>query len=223
MTAAAAFVFLVVGVGILWRLGVDGKEVRPPVPELRLRVTVRRGDTVLDLARAVPLYSGNSRPGSELEGDDLQIVCELPTGLQASAFWFDTEAILHALPAKQMEQEGKSTLVWPELDKGRMLQGRPGTEVIFVCADRSGLPALEDIRPLFADADPWPEMRTSAVLEFGQQTVRMRGDRGPSTEDRVRPDGPVVRRAEALQKALATRFESFGGVAFPNAGPLARR
>jgi hypothetical protein len=229
MMAAAALVFLVVASGIWWRLGLPGlsgplpsdldKEPPPQVTELRLEVTVGRGDRVLDLASAVPLYSGGEQQGNEPEGDDLQIRCELPTGFRAFAFWLDTEAQLHTLPAKQISQEGKPRLVWPESGSGNVLGGAPGTEVIFVCASRSGPPDLEEIRLLFADAGPWPEMRTSAVLEFDQKTVRMGGKRGPSDEDRVRPDEPVIRRAEALRGALSQRFGFVRGVAFPHVEP----
>ena len=50
-------------------------------------------------------------------------------------------------------------------------QRQPGTEVIFICADRSKPPRLEEIQPLFAGADPWPDMSTSAVYHREVLTI----------------------------------------------------
>jgi hypothetical protein len=182
-----------------------------------LKFTVQRDGTILDLVAAVPLSSCDSQATDDQASDDLQISCEVPEGFEASVFWFDTEARLHELSVESVHNEGYTRLIWPASGKGNVLSGKPGTEVILLCASRNGSPGQTDLEPVFADSAAWPDMPSSGLLEFDSAAVRFRVLRGPGSEDRPRPEEPVCQRAEELRNCLSEiGIELFAGVAFPH-------
>jgi len=175
----------------------------------RLEVRVWQDDLPKALLNAVPLRTG----------DTLQIVFDVPEGYEGTLFWFDTEGQLHVLAVAMDTVDSPRLSVWPGPDKVAELAGPPGTEVIFLCATRSGLPSVEDIRGLFGEGLPWPAWSAAGVVEFHHDELRARRVSGPDKLRREWPEIVLQTYAEALRKALAQHYELVQGVAFSHVEP----
>ena len=75
-------------------------------------------------------------------------------------FWFDTEGKLTELAPTVVRSKGTSDqLLYPE--KGVVpLIGQPGTELVLICANRSGPVRRADVEPLFTAVVPCRSYRS---------------------------------------------------------------
>ena len=207
LVAAASFVLAASGVAAYVYFG-DGREVSAPASSLE--VLVWKHDKARELLTAIPLRSG----------DDLQVVCQLPAELDVTLFWFDTEGKLHVLsPDAAATSPTGNRVVWPHPDRSNILDGPPGTEVIFLCGSREGRPRIQDVQAAVGTQGPWRPLAPGSLLEFDTRQIRWRRLRGPSTTELSRGDTQVRQRAEALRQVLVERFELVQGVAFPHVAP----
>jgi serine/threonine protein kinase len=178
---------------------------RVPTPERPLHLLVLRGEQTYDLQSAVPLRNE----------DRLRIHCDLPAGIDAALFWFDTEGHLTELtPVTRTPGKGQDQLTYPA--QGRVkLRGPPGTEFVLLCASRSGPVRREQVEPLFASGKAWPALPGQLRVLLARDRVELAGPRGivPDAD----PDDPVVQLenlVEQLRLKLAERFDFLAGVAF---------
>lgn len=177
-----------------------------------LQIRVWQNDRAFPLHTAVPLRSG----------DDLSIEWRLPAGHFGTLFWFDTEGGLNQLTATGPAGPDSSvTFQWPEPGKSNVLEGPPGTEVIFLCSSTSAPPRLQDVKDLLPGREPWPELTGPSLLVFDSHKVELRGARlrGPGATNRDRPEELVRLRADALRQRLAEKFPLVQGVAFGHVQP----
>jgi hypothetical protein len=184
---------------------------QPEAAEETLRIQVWQEDQSHEILEAIPLRSG----------DDLQITWQLPEGLFATLFWFDTEGKLHELDKIDPRQTDATNLVWPEPGKSSVLVGPPGTEVIFLCANSARCPTADDIRAVIDGGGPWPELSGESFIEFGRGVAAKHRPRlrGPGDELRDRSESRVRERADTLIEQLPEGFEVLRGVAFPHVEP----
>ena len=186
----------------------QGREVSAPASSLE--ILVWKHDKARDLLTAIPLRSG----------DDLQVVCQLPPELNVTLFWFDTEGKLHVLsPDAAASTPTGNRVVWPHPDRSNILEGPPGTEVIFVCGCREGRPRVQDVQAAVGNQGPWRPLAPGSLLQFDTRQIRWRRLRGPGATELSRGDTQVRERAEALRLMLVARFELVQGVAFPHVAP----
>ncbi len=172
--------------------------------EPSLEVQVWRGEQSYRLLDALPLRSG----------DELQVLGQVPPGLQPALFWFDSEGRLHEMPLEASAASEGTRFRYPPRPKAVKLKGPPGTEVLLVCARRSGSVEVEEIRRLFADR-AWPSLPAHALLVLDRRQVRMLGSRAPG-QLTDRPASGIVERAEALRSQLAARVDVVVAIAFPH-------
>jgi eukaryotic-like serine/threonine-protein kinase len=166
-----------------------------------------RIDRMLRLKDAVPLVGGD-------DGDRLQVRARAPKGLSASLFWFDSEGHLSELPAERARlSDSSELLIYPASGKEVTLAGATGTELIFLCARKSGKPSSAEVAALFREGEPLPPIPSASLLLLEADGVRWGGERGPGTV-RDQPEG-LQKRLEALWSGLRERYEVISGVAFP--------
>jgi hypothetical protein len=210
--AASGLAAVLLVSAVVWSLLPSGKTIANTEAEEAMRISVWQDDLRHDIFDAVPLRSG----------DDVQIAWRLPKGLYGTLFWFDTEGLLHELHKMEPGQvDEPADLVWPEPDKSTVLEGPPGTEVIFLCASRSRAPSAQDIQAIVAQDGPWPALEGQSFIEFGGQDVEVRGPRlrGPGNETRDRSESGVCQRVQTVLRQLPEGFEIVRGVAFPHSEP----
>jgi hypothetical protein len=172
--------------------------------EPSLEVQVWRGEQSYRLLDALPLHSG----------DELQVLGQVPPGFEPALFWFDTEGRLHEMPLEASAAGEGTRFRYPPRSKAVQLTGPPGTEVLLVCARRSGGVDVEEIRSLFAD-HPWPSLPAHALLVLDRRQVRMLGSRAPG-QLTDRPSSGIVEQAEVIRGQLAARLDLVVAVAFPH-------
>jgi serine/threonine protein kinase len=172
--------------------------------EAALEVQVWRGQQSYHLLDALPLRSD----------DELQVLGRVPRGFESVLFWFDTEGRLQELPLETTTAGDGTHFRYPTQKKAVGLIGPPGTEVLLVCARRSGRVDAEEIRTLFADR-VWPQLPAHSLLVLDRRQVRMMGSRAPG-QLTDRPNSGIVEQAEALRSQLAARLDLVAAVAFPH-------
>lgn len=169
-----------------------------------LEVQVWRGEQSMHLLDALPLHSG----------DELQVLGRIPRGFEPVLFWFDTEGHLQELELQTTSSGNGTSFRYPPRGLATKLEGQPGTEVLLVCARRSGRVDAEEIRRLFADRT-WPLLPIHNLLVLDRRQVRMLGTRGPG-QLTDRPNTGIIEQAESLRSRLAERMDVIAGVAFPH-------
>jgi predicted Ser/Thr protein kinase len=175
------------------------------IHEPRLEIEVWRNDVARALADAVPLVSG----------DDLRIVCDAPPGHQPLLYWLDTEGVLHELPLENETTGGDPRRrYWPAPGKSRVLEGPPGTEIVFMGTTSGTPPVIEELRKLVAEATSDNTLTTSGVIVFDSAATRSITDRRPGSAEIVREHETAIERIDRLRVALLTRFGAVAGVAF---------
>jgi serine/threonine protein kinase len=172
--------------------------------EPALEVQVWRGQQSLHLLDALPLRSG----------DEVQVIGQVPSGLEPALFWFDSEGRLQELPLETSSSGGGTPFRYPPRRHAVQLVGPPGTEVLLVCARRSGRVDAEEIRKLFAER-PWSQLPPHALLRLDRRQVRLLGTRGPG-QLTDRPNSGIVEQAETLRRELAEHLDLAVAVAFPH-------
>jgi serine/threonine protein kinase len=177
---------------------------RPGAPKgPQYLVQVFRADQVFDLKDAVPLRTG----------DRLTLRCEVPRGLHPSIFWFDTEGKLTELaPVAVNPTESEDQVLYPA--QGVVpLTGPPGTELILICARRSGPVGRAEVETLFADGRPLPPLPRSAVVRWDRDALHLEFVRGVGTPE-SNPIRDLHERLEVIRRETRNRFEFIAGVAF---------
>lgn len=172
--------------------------------EAALEVQVWRGRQSYPLLDALPLRSG----------DELQVLGRVPLGFEPVLFWFDTEGRLQELTLQTKTSGDSTTFRYPPQGLATKLEGPPGTEVLLVCARRSGRIDAAEIREMFADR-AWPQLPIHALLTLDRRQVRLLGARAPG-QLTDRPNSGIVEQAEALRSRLAARLDLVTAVAFPH-------
>jgi hypothetical protein len=204
---AAALTAGIALVGIGWTLSHTSVATVSAPPQYLVGVVQRRvqgEDRIFaDLKAALPLRTG----------DKLQVRCELPRGLHAALFWFDTEGKLVELKGNAQPAGSLDQFVYPQ---GGLVpvEGAPGTEFVLVCAGRFSAPRLEDVATLFEQGRPWPKLPAQALVLLNRDTVEIQGARGVRDEPEAVAVSEVQDRLEHLRQKLAGEFPFWAGVAF---------
>lgn len=225
MVGAGALLVALVGVAV-WRGTASGPSPhtppaaiallseRPDLPGGKLQVQVVRHNQAQSLAQALPLHTS----------DILQVIGELPEGLNAQLFWLDSQAMLHQLPLEQVppaESKPAETpvrLIWPEPGKASHLADPPGTEVLVFCASRAGQARLEEVRQLLAHESPWPAMPSDRMLTLNGTKVEVVAPHGPAGH-KPPVDPQLEARATRLSHALSKKCDLLWGAVFPHVEP----
>jgi hypothetical protein len=178
-----------------------GESIAPHGPQDLVRVY--RQDQVVDLKNAVPLETG----------DRLVIRCNLPRGLHASLYWFDTEGKLSELTPVAVRSAGaQDQLVYPP--KGVVpLNGPPGTEVVLICARRSGRVGQMEVEKLFTSGYPLPQLPRQAVVRWDQDDLRVELSRGVGAPE-ASPIKDVQECFEKIHGTSRKQFDFVAGVSF---------
>jgi serine/threonine protein kinase len=166
-------------------------------------VHVYRQDQVIDLKDAVPLETG----------DRLVIRCNLPLGHHASLFWFDTEGKLTELaPVAVSSTDSQDRLRYPT--KGVVpLTGPPGTELVLICARRSGPVGRSDVEKLFTGGHPLPQLPRRAVVQWDRDDLRVELSRGVGAPE-GNPISDIQDCFEKIHRASRKQFDFVAGVSF---------
>jgi hypothetical protein len=196
-----------------------------PLNQAEQLIKVDRGGRELSLLEAVPL----------VRGDKLWIVCDVPAGWHASAFWFDTEGELTELsPLKIVKGKTADGISYPS-EQVVTVAGPPGTEFILVCA-RPGSPVgRQEVDRLLLAGAAWPALPPSIVVRLDHERITLNDASGELQGARTRGPGSLsasavreaIRPIEEARARLASRVGFVAGVAFahceesvePRAGP----
>jgi hypothetical protein len=170
-----------------------------------LSIQVWRNGQVLRLMDAVPLE----------RGDEIQVRSEIPAGLEAALFWFDTEGRFQELPAEKVSRPGsRLRLSYPEKPESYVeVTGPPGTELIFLCARSSGKPAAGEIEGLVGKGEPLPELPKATLFILCEDGVKWNEKRGPGA---IREHAQsAFDRLETLRRRLLEQYSVVSGLCFP--------
>ncbi len=175
--------------------------------EYLLKATVYRQGRFDRLLDAIPLR----------QGDEINLAVSVENGLLPSLFWFDTEGKLYRFEFEPAAggAAGTRRYAWPGPDRYQPLGGPSGTELLLVCATRTGTPSEEAVRDALAGPAPWPELPGDSMLVLERDEVRIVSPRGPSGAPQVRRED-AISRTQQLRRELARAFPMFSGVAFPH-------
>jgi hypothetical protein len=168
-------------------------------------VQVCRNDEFVELRDAIPLVTG----------DRLLIRCDLPRGLHASLFWFDTEGTLTELAPVAVNAAGsRNQLLYPPPPNGLVpLTGPPGTELVLICARRSGPVARADVEKLFASGRPLLPIPRRVVVRWDLDVFRVESSRGVGAPE-AGPAGEIQDLFDAIRRTSPKPFDFVAGVAF---------
>jgi eukaryotic-like serine/threonine-protein kinase len=166
-------------------------------------VQVCRADQIFDLKDAVPLVTG----------DLLVIRCDLPRGLHASVFWFDTDGkFTELIPVAVSSLDTSDQLLYPP--QGMVpLTGPPGTELVLICARRSAPVGREDVERLFAGVQTLPPLPTRAVVRWDRDELKIDLSRGVGAPQRSLI-GDIQDLFAKIQRTSRTQFDFVAGVSF---------
>ena len=136
--------------------------------QLQQLIKVDRGGREVPLNDAVPLVSG----------DKLWIECELPSGLQASAFWLDSEGKISELSPLSIKKEARHDhLSYPPPESANnavTLEGPAGTEMVLVCARPGTKVDRSEIEALILPTAARTILRDRSTLLIGRGRVELR-------------------------------------------------
>jgi hypothetical protein len=168
-------------------------------------VQVCRGNELFELRDAVPLVTG----------DRLLVRCDLPRGLHASLFWFDTEGTLTELtPVAINSAVSRDQLLYPHPPNGLVpLTGPPGTELVLICARRSGPVDRADLEKLFTRGRPLLPLPRNVVVRWDLDEFRVEMLRGVGKPE-AGPTGELQELFDAIRRTSPRPFDFVAGVAF---------
>jgi hypothetical protein len=168
-------------------------------------VQVCRNDEFVELLDAIPLVTG----------DRLLVRCDLPRGLDASLFWFDTEGKFTELAPVAVNPAGsRNQLLYPPPPNSVVpLTGPPGTEVVLICARRSGPFARADVEKLFTSGRPLLPLPKRVVVRWDLDEFRVESSRGVGAPE-AGPTGEIRDLFDAIRRSSPTPFDFVAGVAF---------
>ena len=196
---AGAGLLAAAGLASWLRFAAAGKPLLPPDP--RLRLLVWNGQRYGDVIRHLPLETG----------DEVRLETERPAGFHAVLLWIDSDGIVHEL----LVAEAGAEMVYPASGHAVPIKGRPGTELILLCARRGGPVDIERLRDTLAGVRDWPALPGSSVLRLGRDGVTVENTgRGPgAARRRDDPEGEVAERLRQLGAELHERCEVLVGIA----------
>jgi hypothetical protein len=171
-----------------------------------IALQVTRGNSLYpDYRKALPLRTG----------DRLKLRCPLPQGARAVVFWVDSEGGVKELTpvAFRRDDEGNQ-VVYPEQGVARF-EGPPGTELVVVCANRSGPAPSVEAATALADLGRLSELPENVRFQIGREGTRLLADRGlgPVEADQLEA---IRGRLERLRIRLLDRFDIVEGLAVPH-------
>jgi serine/threonine protein kinase len=160
----------------------------------------------LSIANAAPLYTG----------DEFRIRTDVPAGMYASLF-----AITYDNKLRELNQVDASdvsqTMRFPiESDTSAPLIGPPCTEIILVCASRTGPVSKEQVAKCWGLSSPLPLLPELTVLRFDSSGIHVEQQSRDFAESvqRVDPEEQVHRQLEDFRQRLLHQVEFFDGIAF---------
>ena len=191
----------------------DVQSLAPPLA-VPLRVEVWRNDRWLNVIDATPLA----------DGERVRVRADVPPGYAAKLFLFDAEGNLTGL-AELAADHRQQTLEYPGPGQAVPLTGKPGTEVVLVCARRSDPLTLEELRGAWGEEGAWPPLPAKSVLQVTSKGVEsLSTGRGFGPPEELSDAQSVVsRRLEMLQQALDDKVEALTAIAFPHVRPPGNR
>jgi hypothetical protein len=178
-------------------------------------IEIHRGSRVLDdLSGALPLVTG----------DRLRIVCDVPHGLEATAFWLDAHGQLEELsPLAVLGGDRADRLVYPRPERGKdvvALKGSAGTDLLLVCARRSRKIERAEVGTALATGQPLPDVPEQTFMTLSNDEVRVRSRRGLGAPE-MSSVAEVRDRLEAIRRRLGGRCDFVAGLAVPHRSPTA--
>lgn len=208
LAIAAATMLLLQAVGLL----AVGFHLRQPsnietpvetgqqIPSLETRIRVWDGERYRALENSLPLTTG----------DELRIEV-IGSSRKASLFWRDSHGKVHFLG------EGTGTWNYP-VEEGHSisLEGRAGTEFIFVVSTEGDPFTLDEMNAHLGSSNTWPPLPAQSLLRLDPDGVKvMQSGRGPGAiQRRGDPEGEVVRILDALRTTMSTRNAIIQGWVF---------
>ena len=173
-------------------------------------IRVWRGVSFFSLGDALPLRNN----------DELQIHAQLPSDMQAALFWIDPEGQVHQQGITPIsEKQGRTAFVSPPTIGHRTkLVGSPGNELILLCAARQSAPAVDDVRSLLRDFHDWSRLPDNSWIEFHTDQTRLHSNQTRAPGQSVPGPGLAIKkRADALRRILAEKYDVALGIGFPHA------
>jgi serine/threonine protein kinase len=185
-------------------------EARPDAPHgLQDLVQVCREDQLFELRDAIPLVTG----------DKLFIRYDLPRGLHASLFWFGSEGTLAELTPVAVNPAGtRDQLLYPPPPNAHVpLTGPSGTELVLICARRSGPIARAEVEKLFKCGRPLSPLPRRVAVRWDRDEFRVESSRGVGAPE-PGPTGEIRDLFDAIRRTSPKPFDFVAGVAFPHQG-----
>jgi serine/threonine protein kinase len=204
---AVAVILVALAGGWWWHAG---QENDSPDTQVLLHsppeITVIRHDEVFALSNVLPLRTG----------DRLAITCDVSSGEEAVALWFDAAGRLQRLPYARDLVRTFDRLTFPGPNRWTKLEQAAGTEVIVFCR---GKPVNDDlIDACFPIGEPPPAIPPHNYLTLKRSRVLVDGPR----ETAVAEPEEIGRMRTLLKKIdrdLSRYFEGVTAVAFPHLPP----
>jgi tRNA A-37 threonylcarbamoyl transferase component Bud32 len=149
-----------------------------------------------------------------------RIECEVPSGLAAAVFWYDTEGNLQEMEIKKREAlpDGSGTrLVGPDM----AFDDKSGMEFIVACGSAQGRPAFEDVKAILQEVLGLPtalNLSATTIALLTRDEVKIEDAGGPSRGARPVASPTLTTQLEdrfdAVRRRLAARYEFVAAVAF---------
>ena len=159
----------------------------------RLTVRVWNGNRFSELARAVPLKTG----------DQLRVEAEYPAELYTTMLWIDAEGTVRQL-AVGKPNAVLPRLLYPVAGQAVPLEGRSGTQLILLCGNPNQPVSLEQIQGRLQDVRNWPVLPPASILRHDSTGLQIENfSRGlGQPRDKPDPESEVVSRFRKLQSDL---------------------
>lgn len=174
-----------------------------PVPDPDLKVFVKGSERMRDLVRCLPLEEDNR----------VRIEAGRPAGLHAALLLADSDGGVEVL-ATAAPGEGEGKIVYPE-GEPLPIKGRPGTDLVLLCARRSGPVDVAALKARLTEVRLWPTLPGLSLLQLGRGGVKVLSTgKGLGAPRGVKdPQGEVTRRLEKLGVELRRDHEVVVGLA----------
>ncbi len=179
--------------------------VTQPVPQPALQVRVWAGEAYRDIARSLPLQTG----------DEIQLQVDCPASWNVALFWFDSRGAWHHLTSVSADGEEQS-LQFPMGSQSVTLDPPSGTELLIAAGWQSGKISLTDFVNQLPKNTPLPQLPPYALLQLSRTKVTV-DDLGKAPgliKNREDPAGETAARMEFLRKQFRAQFDLLVGVAF---------
>jgi tRNA A-37 threonylcarbamoyl transferase component Bud32 len=178
-----------------------------PTFSSNVELQVFRGQTVIrKLAGALPLRTG----------DRVVVRCPVAHGSRAAIFWLDSGGHLTALSPTGIEPGKEADIVvYPAMGRAPLI-GAPGTELVVVCARRSGTIQTEEAAGLIATVPQLPNLPSKIGVRLSRSSTELLGDRGPLGNPELDSVDAVCDALERLRRRLREKYDFIEGIAFPH-------